>query len=64
MKKEDNWTAYETEEKADNEVREISTLTYSEVSKWASGVCDKCHERYTAAPIIKGKPQCPNCDSI
>ncbi len=46
------------------EVKEISSLTYSEVSKWASGVCDKCHQRYTAVPIIDGKPQCPNCDSI
>ncbi len=56
-----NWINDDEEE---DKVEEISTLTLSEVNKWASGVCDKCHERYTAAPIIKGKPQCPNCDSI
>ncbi len=56
---------YEDEDEVEiEEVKEIKTLTLSEVSKWASGVCDKCHQRYTAVPIIDGKPQCPNCDSI
>ena len=52
------------DDEKDETVEEISTLTLSEVSKWASGVCDQCHERYTAAPVIDGKPQCPNCDKV
>ncbi len=56
-----NWL---NDDEKDETAEEISTLTLSEVSKCASGVCDQCHERDNAAPVIDVKLQCPNCDKV
>ena len=45
--------------KDEPKVAKYVKVEYSETL--AAGYCQKCHKRYTGAPIIKGVIHCPNC---
>jgi len=42
------------------ELPKVISYNKSEVSQ--SGYCNKCHTRYTNAPVIDGNVICPNCN--